>query len=146
MKRVERLAVGGVVMVGAVIWRAFVVPSDLPNLWSFSRLVPPVKVADVATIPLLLLGLAILAGGQRRSAVRTAAGVVALAVAVAWPALKFAHLSPVVLHISRTHGVHAHDALALPVLLAGLVLLAPWQTPLPRRFAPVRVPARYARA
>lgn len=128
-----RLLAGFGVLVVAVTVRCFT-PVTGRVLITLGTHLPALRVVDLLTGPLALLGVAIVASAPGLSPVRRGAGSAALAVAVAWPALKLGDMGPVVLSLTRSHGVHTHDALLVPWLAVGVSLLDP------RRFAGYAVP------
>jgi hypothetical protein len=120
-------------MGAALTWRIFVVPPVTPVLLPLGEWIPPVKAVDLVIGPLALLGVLVLGGAPRLSFARRAAGTAALVGSVMWPVLTFPWMSPVVMTVTASHGVHVHDVLLLPMLATALVLLAPWRAPLVHR-------------
>jgi hypothetical protein len=139
MQRVERLVVGLGSIGLAMMWRGFIVSPRARELVTVSTWFPPLKFVDFVTAPLGLCGVAVLASSPQLSVPRRIGGVLAVCSAALWPVLKLPHMSPVVLRLSASHGIHLHDVLALPMLACALTLLAPWRAPLAILRSPIRV-------
>jgi hypothetical protein len=143
VQRLERMAAGFGVMGAALAWRVFVVPPSTPVLVPLGGWIPPMKAVDLVIAPLALLGLVVLAGAPELSLARRTAGIAALAGSVMWPVLTLPAMSPVVMTLTASHGVHVHDVLVVPMLVTALTLLEPWRAPLVHR-RPGYVSSRFA--
>lgn len=119
-----RLVTGFGLLIVAVAVRCFT-PVTGGVVATFGAHLPALRTIDLVTGPFALLALGIVASTPAVPPVRRVLGAGALVIAIAWPAIKFADMGPVVLTLTRTHGVHTHDALLVPWLAAGLSLLAP---------------------
>ncbi len=127
MRRIPtRLLFGFGVLVAAIAWRCYATATG-PVLFAPATSMPAIRPIDLLTAPLALLGLGILASAPGLALLRRVTGFTALIAAVAWPAVKFDQVGPVVFSLTENHGVHTTDVLLLPWLALGLTLLVPWR-------------------
>lgn len=120
----------GVFLIGAAVATRCLATAHGGVLMTFGSRLPALTLIDFFTAPVAFVGIAVLAGSRGLAPVRRLFGVIALIAAIAWPAIKFGDLSPVILAISSRHGVHVHDVVAFPILAVSMALLAPWRSAL----------------
>ena len=87
---------------------------------------PPVSKRDLVAGALVVAGALTLVSSSRSAAVRRLLGLVALAVGAAWLLTSHRFEGEVVASVTRRHGFHRNDWLAVFPLVIGLAMQLPW--------------------